>query len=291
MEITDADGVRSRRSWRILGIRAARLGGFSCGVAAVGVDVLRLGELHLCSLGESQWISDGSGVDGLRVPDVPGVLDADAFDLAWLGTGGEVRQPLLRTAETAFEDVAPVREFPSYRGQRHFPGLYWAASMNRHVGFESWLERDHAIVLDFDPQVVAFASQPFWLHWRDAGTGQARAHAPDFFARLSSGFGLVVDCRPVDRVDARSAAAFAAMGWACEAVGWDYRLVGEIDLVRVANLRWLATGTAATKAGLESRRRCVRRFGIRRRWWRRRPWSVTQSRCCRWCSTCCGRGC
>jgi hypothetical protein len=50
-----------------------------------------------------------------------------------------------------FEDRAPVPSLPSYRGQRHFPGLLWSASMDRHVGFESWLERDHAILLDFDP--------------------------------------------------------------------------------------------------------------------------------------------
>jgi hypothetical protein len=96
------------------------------------------------------------------------------------------------------------------------------------------------MALDFDPQVVAFVSQPFWLCWRDAATGQVRKHAPDFFARLAGEGGLVVDCRPVERVDARSAAAFAAMGWACAAVGWQYRLAAEIDPVWVANLRWLA---------------------------------------------------
>ncbi|WP_432988423.1 hypothetical protein [Dactylosporangium sp. CA-233914] len=53
-----------------------------------------------------------------------------------------------------------MREFSSYRGQRHFPDSYWSASMNSHVGFGSWLECDHAILPDFDPQVVAFASQP-----------------------------------------------------------------------------------------------------------------------------------
>jgi hypothetical protein len=44
----------------------------------------------------------------------------------------------------------------------------------------------------------------------------------------------------LDRIDDRSAVAFAAMGRACDATGWGYRLVGEIDPVRVANLRWLA---------------------------------------------------
>jgi hypothetical protein len=178
-------------------------------------------------------------MDGSSLSDCDPV-GVDAFEIAWLSDVGEARKPLAAAAGTPFESVAAVREFPSYRGQRHFPGLYWAASTSSHVGFESWLERDHAIALDSDPAVVAFASQPFWLHWRDAATGQARRHAPDFFARLTGGGGLVVDCRPAERVDAGSAAAFTATRWACAAVGWQYRLVAEIDPVRVANLRWLA---------------------------------------------------
>ena len=35
------------------------------------------------------------------------------------------------------------------------------------MGFESWLERDQVLHLDFDPSVVGIASQPFWLHWTD----------------------------------------------------------------------------------------------------------------------------
>lgn len=53
-----------------------------------------------------------------------------------------------------FEAGLPVRGFPSYRGQRHFPGLYWSATTGGHVGFESWLERDHAMLLDFTPEVT-----------------------------------------------------------------------------------------------------------------------------------------
>jgi len=52
----------------------------------------------------------------------------------------------------------PVRRFVSRFRQRHFPGWWWSASMSDHVGFESWLERDHAMLLDFNPDVVAFAS-------------------------------------------------------------------------------------------------------------------------------------
>ena len=56
-------------------------------------------------------------------------------------------------AEAAFEDALPAREFLSYRGQRHFPGMWWLATSGRHVGYESWLERDHVMAMDFDPDV------------------------------------------------------------------------------------------------------------------------------------------
>jgi hypothetical protein len=108
------------------------------------------------------------------------------------------------------------------------------------VGFESWLERDHAMLLDFDPAVIGFASQPFWLIWRAGRRGRVRRHAPDWFARRADGTGMVIDCRPLGRIGPRDAAAFAAMAAACEQVRWSYRLVGEPDPVRLANVRWLA---------------------------------------------------
>jgi hypothetical protein len=67
-----------------------------------------------------------------------------------------------------------------------------------------------------------------------------RSHAPDFFAGSPGGTGLVVDCRPAERVDERAARAFAATRRACDAVGWVYRQVGVLDPVRAGNLRWPA---------------------------------------------------
>ncbi|MGC5030877.1 hypothetical protein [Micromonospora sp. DT229] len=52
-------------------------------------------------------------------------------------------------ADALFEEAPAVRSFPSYRGQ----GLYWAACIGDHVGFESWLEREEAMALDFDASV------------------------------------------------------------------------------------------------------------------------------------------
>jgi hypothetical protein len=162
-----------------------------------------------------------------------------AFEVGFTdGAGGCCSGPLGELWSTPFERVAPVRSFPSFRGQASFSGLYYAATMDAHVGFESWLERDVAMMLDFDPEVVAFSSQPFWLAW--AQDGEQRRHAPDYFARLADGTGVVIDVRPDDRIEPRDAEAFAATERACREVGWVFQRTGGPGAVLVANVRWLA---------------------------------------------------
>jgi hypothetical protein len=95
------------------------------------------------------------------------------------------------------------------------------------------------MALDFDPEVVAIASQPFWLFWT-TDEGKPRSHAPDYFARCGDGTGIVVDCRPLERRKPRDTIAFETTRRACELVGWAYRLVGAPDPIWAANVRWLA---------------------------------------------------
>jgi len=101
------------------------------------------------------------------------------------------------------------------------------------------LERDSLLHLDFDPSVVGISSQPFWLHWTDAA-GTTVSHAPDFFARRRDGSAVVVDCRPVERRKPRDVAKFDATARACALAGWEYLLLGAVDALVTANLRWLA---------------------------------------------------
>ena len=140
---------------------------------------------------------------------------------------------------TGFEHVSPVRSFGSFQGQRSFQGSWWFATTGEHVGFESWVERDAVMLLDFDPDVVAVSSQPFCLRWEAGGPG-ARRHVPDFFARLADGSAVVIDVRPDELIGADDAEVFAATRRACAAVGWGYRRVGVVGPVLAANVRWLS---------------------------------------------------
>jgi len=146
--------------------------------------------------------------------------------------------PLNELWSVPFEQVKPVRTFPSFRGQKSFPGLYFAATMDAHVGFESWVERDVAMMLDFDPNVVGFSSQAFWLTWTQAG--EEHRHAPDYFARLADGSGTVIDVRTDGRIDAPDAEALAAAALACEEVGWVFQRIAAPEATLAANVRWLA---------------------------------------------------
>ena len=137
------------------------------------------------------------------------------------------------------EEFMPVRGFRWARGQAHMPGLWWFATTGAHVGYESWLERDHVMLLDFDPEVAAIASQPFWLRWRD-GDGHQRRHAPDYFARMEDGSAVVIDVRPDDRIEPRDAEAFEVTGRACGLAGWRFVRAGVPDPVRTANVAWLS---------------------------------------------------
>src|SRR5260370_29414073 len=95
--------------------------------------------------------------------------------------GTRRREPLAACAPERFESALPVRQFYWAKGALHFPGSWWSSTTGDHVGFESWLERDHVMAMDFDPAIAGIASQPFWLHWQDED-GRDRRHAPGFFA-------------------------------------------------------------------------------------------------------------
>lgn len=181
---------------------------------------------------------------------VGGLLDVGALDLGfgadlrfsleYVQEGGTRRwEPLAACAAERFEETAPVRSFHWAKGAAHFPGSWWSSTTGEHVGFESWLERDHVMLMDFDPDITGIASQPFWLHWQDE-RGRPRRHAPDFFARRADGAAVVVDVRPDDRIPAKDAEVFRVTALACAWAGWEFRRAGTIDPVVRANVRWLS---------------------------------------------------
>jgi hypothetical protein len=169
------------------------------------------------------------------------LVEAEGFSLEYVDCRGELHSgPLEAMWSTRFESAGQVRTFPSYRGQRNFPGWYWAATSGELVGFESWVELGHLMRLDAEPDVVAVASQPFRLSWRPGDRARRVSHTPDYFVRHRDGTAVVLDVRPDDRIEPADAVKFAATAAACALVGWDFERVGVLDPMLAANLRWLS---------------------------------------------------
>ncbi|MFF4410049.1 TnsA-like heteromeric transposase endonuclease subunit [Streptomyces sp. NPDC001667] len=165
---------------------------------------------------------------------------AEDVELEYVSAAGiRERGPLTRLWPVRFESVRPERRFPAFRGQGNWCGWYWSATCGGHVGYESWLERDRLMLLDFDPLVTDMSSQPFRLSWAGPDGKRVR-HTPDYFVRRADGTALVVDVRPDERIEPGDAAKFAVTATACRSVGWDFTRVGTPDAVLMANVRWLA---------------------------------------------------
>lgn len=136
-----------------------------------------------------------------------------------------------------FESLPSVRVPRAFKGQRNFAGSWWFATTRTHVAFESWLERDHLMLLDFAPEVTAVAAQPFTAVLPTSFG--PRKHTPDFFVRTADGTGVVVDVRPDERA-VKDAEVFDATAVACAQVGWGYQRLGDITPAFNANVRWLS---------------------------------------------------
>ena len=126
--------------------------------------------------------------------------------------------------------------------ERQFPGQWWSATDGRHIGYESWLERDHPMMLDFDPAVTAVASQPFWLSWAEADQESAPACAGLFRPAngRGGGRGRLHEPRTAQR-DQEPGCVRGGPGG--ERGGGDRNLsgpAGGCDRVLAANVRWLA---------------------------------------------------
>ncbi|MEU4113798.1 TnsA-like heteromeric transposase endonuclease subunit [Kitasatospora sp. NPDC028055] len=155
-----------------------------------------------------------------------------------------------RVGGVRFEDCLPVREIPSYAGQRHTPGLYWAASCDRMVAYESWLEAKWLKLTDFAADTAVLASQPFRLHGADSD-GRWE-HVPDLFVRRTDGSVKIIDVKAVrfsgDLMVVRQRDRTAVV---CEDLGWDYEMVSEPDSLTWATVDWLAGYRRPLRAGTE----------------------------------------
>jgi Zn-finger domain-containing protein len=76
-------------------------------------------------------------------------------------SGVAEKEPWTVVGSAELSNTVPWRTFRWYKGQRHYSGLYWSATMRDHVVYESRLELSRLIFADFDQAVHRILAQPF----------------------------------------------------------------------------------------------------------------------------------
>ena len=59
----------------------------------------------------------------------------ERFEIAFADDESEQRLPLVQAWSVPFEACRPVRQFPSYKGQRHYSGRWWTATTSTLVEY------------------------------------------------------------------------------------------------------------------------------------------------------------
>ncbi|MDN5586046.1 MAG: TnsA-like heteromeric transposase endonuclease subunit [Brevibacterium sp.] len=201
-------------------------------------------------------------------------MDANGTTVRYCTVAGD---EVATTWEQARADLIieglPVRVPPTYQGQRSYPGLFWAATNNRTVVYESLLELDRLWLADFDPGTVGICTQPFQVAVRDGGG--LRAHVPDLLLVHSDRSVTVVDVKPTALLEKpRFRAQFEWTRALCRSKGWSYEVFTGGDPIVLRNLRLLAIGRrpgrlpdgglADARAGLGEERIALGEFLARR---------------------------
>jgi len=166
------------------------------------------------------------------------------------------REEVLRYCTAAGDEVAttweqaradliveglPVRTPPSYRGQRHYPGLFWAATNDRMLVYESLLELDRLWLADYDSTVMGICTQPFQVTRRH-GT-DLHTHVPDVLLVHTDKVATVVDVKPAALVEKpRVRDQFDWTRALCRNKGWRYEVFTGGDPVVLRNVKQLAVG-------------------------------------------------
>jgi hypothetical protein len=166
-------------------------------------------------------------------------LRSEAFRVSVLTPDGDERSyGLDAVVALPVSWFLPIRQPAMYRGQRHMPGLYWSATDEALLWYESRLELAVLRMLDFDPQVIGIAVQPFRL--RGPGIGRP-GHVPDALVQTRGGTRRVIDVSDSGRVsDPARERVHVATRSAMDIIGWEYAVTGAPPMVLGANIRWLA---------------------------------------------------
>lgn len=134
-----------------------------------------------------------------------------------------------------------ARKVVTRRGRR-FRGYFPSTKLGRMVAWESLLERDAILLLEFSPGVLSYQEQPTLVQYAH-GT-RVRDYYPDFELSLVNGKRVHIEVKTAYQLSKPEIAAkYTAIAEHYARVQQDYRIVTEVEICREplqTNLRTLA---------------------------------------------------
>ena len=163
---------------------------------------------------------------------------AGPFEAGVRIAGEEVRCGFADLSLDLLRRCVPVRRPGVYRRQRHMPGRWFSTTAGRFLEYESLLERDWMLLMDFDREVEGICGQPLRLCYQL--DGKLASHVPDLLV-WRAGAPELCDVKSAERVEGPVfQSQVAATGRACAEAGFGYRVLSEPDPQLLVNVRWLA---------------------------------------------------
>jgi hypothetical protein len=118
------------------------------------------------------------------------------------------------------------------------PGRWFSTTAGRFLEYESLLERDWMLLMDFDRKVEWICEQP--LRLRYVKGERPASHVPDLMV-WRAGAPELCDVKSEECLeDPGFLAEVEATGVACAEAGVGYRVLSEPDQQLLVNVRWLA---------------------------------------------------
>lgn len=124
-----------------------------------------------------------------------------------------------------------VRKVVTRSGKR-FRGKFPSRKLGRMVQWESLLERDAILALEYLHEVATYQEQPSVEIYYDE-SHQPRRYVPDFRAVFADGRELIIEIKPQARIETKEIGEkLAAIARRFEEQGRSYRVLTEIDIRR-----------------------------------------------------------
>lgn len=155
-----------------------------------------------------------------------------------------------------------ARKVVTRRGRR-FRGYFPSTKLGRMVAWESLLERDAILLIEFSPGVLSYQEQPALVQYTDGY--RIRDYFPDFELELANGKRVHVEVKSAHQLaKPEFAAKYTAIAEHYSRKGLDYRIVTEAEICREplqTNLRTLAYLAGRKGRTLPSTRELANRIG------------------------------